>query len=112
MHYSNILPSLFIRLNFAENLNLFPQFYESRTTIPKLSIFSHKLTKKHKTTSLPTHILTHNSTHNYYTQKDWARQEHCAKKENKMFDLKLEILLMGNWSKLSFHINRKLNFCV
>ena len=29
-----------------------------------------------------------------------------------MFGLQLEILLMGNWSKLSFHTTRKLNFCV
>lgn len=29
-----------------------------------------------------------------------------------MFGLQLETLLMGNWSKLSFHITGKLNFCV
>lgn len=110
---------LYIILNFpqlscAENLNLSLQFLGEPHTIPKFSvIFLHKLLKKRETTPLPAHRLTNNSTYYYYTQKYYARLKNTVPKiKQKMFGLQLETLLMGNWSKLSFHITGKLNFCV
>ena len=68
--------------------------------------------KKPKTTSLPTHIqrttpiiITHKKT-------EPGKNTVPKIKQHKMFGLQVKILLMGNWSKLSFHIKRMLNFFV
>lgn len=115
MRDSNMLPIHYTQLSQTKP---YPSVFISPILFQSFQCFHTSYPKSIKPPSTPDIysqiimpiIITHTHTHTKLGQARTQCQERTT--ENVWSGLQMEILLMDNWSKLGFHIKRKLNFCV